>query len=46
MKGIEQEDLRNFYKKFGEISEINITEPCKAIITFSNCQEAEFCLSM
>ena len=45
MKGIQEEDLENFFKKFGQVCQIEMMTG-RAIITFSNCSEAEFALTV
>ena len=42
MKGIEEEDLRNYYQKMDkQLCGIEMLQPPgKAIITFSNCNDA------
>ena len=45
MKGIEEEDLRQFFKKFGKIVQIEMMDN-RAIITYNQCSEAEFCLTV
>jgi hypothetical protein len=41
MKGIEEEDLRNYYQKVdSQLCGIEMMQPGKAVITFSNCNDA------
>ena len=47
MSGIMEEDLRNYYQKFDvKLVGIEMVAPGKAIVSFSNCNDAQFCLAV